>query len=572
MVLAIWSYLPTLKFEFTFFDDNRILLQQPKLFAHGSVIHRVENIVFTYPRDEPMIVRDLSWLFDSIVFGFKNPFGYHFMNVLYHGFVLFLLFWLLIQLTDFRVAIISLGIISVLAVHVEPVAWIMGRKDILCALFCLLSMHFYLRFRRQKQHKTRILLYSATVICSIAAYLSKISAVILPMLLALIAVFESIDTNGYARVQCGRKNLTRIALEIAPILLLALIVYGGYQSVLEHFGVLARAHPYSVSDHLIVAFVVNPLVLVEYLKIVIAPDNLSVFYTEPSIDTVFTWRHYVQAISVFALVGLIAWHMWRTNRKALLLLTCFFVILLPYGNWKYFGFSHANRYIYFAVLFLVPAVVAYLLPYFRQTKSWVVKISLVTVFLVVMFNNFAYRQQNLYVWQNGETLWLNEVSRPNAPLRVYNGLTSYYISRAADAKKTERIGWLKKAKASNQMIFNMPIKQHDQGSLAVTYYNEGFVTDDLFEQLQAFEHALDITPTYPAALQAAALCYFNLAQGEQTANKRTLYAQQSLQYYRRLFENPGTLSDSRDQHLMMLYQLKTKFPELEIPELNSTMP
>ena len=150
MGLAVWSYLPTLKFEFVFYDDNLVLLQQPELFEQGSIRLRVENILFSYPRLEPLIVRDLSWLLDNIAFEHGNAFGYHFSNVLYHGFVLFLLFWLLVQLTDIRVAIISLGIIAVLAVHTEPVAWIMGRKDILYALFSLLSMNFYLRFRQKK--------------------------------------------------------------------------------------------------------------------------------------------------------------------------------------------------------------------------------------------------------------------------------------------------------------------------------------------------------------------------------------------------------------------------------------
>ena len=113
---------------------------------------------------------------------------------------------------------------------------------------------------------SRILLYSATVICSVAAYLSKISAVVLPVLLVLIALFESVDANTSNRVQLGRKNLTLISLEIAPILMLALIVYGGYQSILEQYGVLSRAYPYSASDYLKVAFVINPLILIEYFN------------------------------------------------------------------------------------------------------------------------------------------------------------------------------------------------------------------------------------------------------------------------------------------------------------------
>jgi hypothetical protein len=491
--------------------------------------------------------------------------------VLYHGLVLFLLFWLVVQLTDFRVAAISSVVIAVLAVHVEPVAWIMGRKDILYALFSLLSMHFYLRFRKQTHIRSKILLYCAIIVCSVAAYMSKISAVILPVLLVLIAICESIDSDASNKVRLTRKDFTRIALEITPVLLLALIAYIGYRYNQEQYGVLARAYTYSPSDYLKVAFLINPLVLTELPKLIVAPNNLSIFYNDPALNTLFTWHHYVKAISVFSLIGLAVWHMWRTNIKALLLLTCFFVILLPYGNWKYFGFSYADRYLYFAVLFLIPALVSYLHPYMYQTNRWGLKIGIITVFLITIYNNYTYRQQHLYVWQNGETLWRNAISSPNASLRAYNSLTEYYITRASYAKKSEKTVLLEKAKANNQTIFNMPIKQGDPRLLAISYHNEGLITHDLSEQLQAFNQALDILPTYSDAMQSIALCYFKLAQREVDANKKSLYAQKSLHYFRQHIENPSSLSYTRSHSLEMLYQLKTKFPNLEIPDLDNAI-
>jgi hypothetical protein len=572
MGLAIWSYLPTLKFEFTFYDDQHILLEQSELFAHGSVGQRVENIVLnSYPREEPLIVRDLSWLLDSIVFEPGNPFGYHFSNVLYHGLVIFLAFWLLVRLINFRVAVISISIIAVLAVHTEPVAWIMGRKDILSALFCLLSMHLYLRYKRQSQKGLQILLYGAMTVCSVAAYLSKISALVLPILLALVALFEAIDADKSKRAQFGGKYLTRTALEIAPVLLLAIGVFAAYHSNQENYGVLARVHEYSVSDYLKVAFIINPLVLIEYIKMVVAPYNFFAFYDEPSLDTVSNWFHYTKAISVFSIIGLIAWHMWRTNRKALIFLTCFFVILLPYANWKHFGFWYANRYVYFAALFLVPALVSYLLPYFNQSKNWSVKVALLTVFLLVVFNNYNYRQEHLYVWQNGETLWLNEVSRPDAPLVAYNNLTSYYISRAKYSTETARGGWLDKAKAINQVIFNMPIRQRDQELLAITHVNGAATTDDALQKLDAYTQAIDIAPGYSTAQFGMAITNYKLAMSEQNEEQKMLYAQQSLHYFRQHLDNSGTLSSTRDRHSVILNQLQAKFPGLEIPELNNTV-
>jgi hypothetical protein len=184
-----------------------------------------------------------------------------------------------------------------------------------------------------------------------------------------------------------------------------------------------------------------------------------------------------------------------------------------------------------------------------------------------MINNYTYRKEHIYVWQNGEALWLNAISHADAPLRVYNSLTEYYITRAAYARNADRQYWFNKGKANNQKIFNMPIRQNDQGLLAITYYNEGLMTDDLFEQLQLFKQALEILPTYSAAMQGIALCYFRLAELETDASTKNLYAQKSLEYFRKFLDNPGTLSDQRDKQLEVIDQLKTKFPSLEIQQL-----
>ena len=111
--------------------------------------------------------------------------------------------------------------------------------------------------------------------------------------------------------------------------------------------------------------------------------------------------------------------------------------------------------------------------------------------------------------------------------------------------------------------------QRDKRWLAISYFHKGLISDDLLKQLQAFKQAVDLAPNHPGSLTNLARCYFRLAQREQSAEKRTSFAQKSLQYIRRYIASPYTFSVSRDKHYALLKQLKTEFPDLEIPELDS---
>ncbi|MCP4002227.1 MAG: hypothetical protein GY727_15060, partial [Gammaproteobacteria bacterium] len=145
---VILLFSVTFQFEFVLYDDFKLIIQHPQLYSHGTILDRISQIFFLdYPREEPLIVRDLSWLLDSLLFGFNRPFGFHFGNVVYHAITIILAFLVFLRLTNFGTAVLTMAIVLVLAAHVESVAWIMGRKDILSTMFACLSILLFLRFR-----------------------------------------------------------------------------------------------------------------------------------------------------------------------------------------------------------------------------------------------------------------------------------------------------------------------------------------------------------------------------------------------------------------------------------------
>ena len=88
--------------------------------------------------------------------------------------------------------------------------------------------------------------------------------------------------------------------------------------------------------------------------------------------------------------------------------------MLPYGNWVHFGFWYANRYVYFSSIFFVAGLSTLVVGLQVRPRSRLVKITAMAVLVWTFAQNVVYRNQYLGVWRNGETLWMHEISIPEA--------------------------------------------------------------------------------------------------------------------------------------------------------------
>src|SRR5512143_2861677 len=129
-VVSLALYARSVGFGFVNFDDPQVLLAHPQLYDETSFLASLSQIFHGYfPREEPLLLRDVSWALDARLFGFRNPVGYHLGNVLLNAANVALLFWFLARATRrVGVAFAIAGVFAVLPVHVEAVAWVMGRK------------------------------------------------------------------------------------------------------------------------------------------------------------------------------------------------------------------------------------------------------------------------------------------------------------------------------------------------------------------------------------------------------------------------------------------------------------
>ena len=100
IAVSLGLYARAPQFGFVSFDDHRVLLAHPSLYDETSFVSGARAVFSEFPREEPLLLRDLSWAADARVFGFANPFGYHLGNVVLNALVVALLFVLLRRWTQ----------------------------------------------------------------------------------------------------------------------------------------------------------------------------------------------------------------------------------------------------------------------------------------------------------------------------------------------------------------------------------------------------------------------------------------------------------------------------------------
>ena len=149
----------------------------------------------------------LSFACEYHFFGL-NPVVYHATNVLFHLANVVLVFFLVLLLSQrHETALIAACLFGLHPMHVESVAWIAERKDVVYAFFYLSALIFYLRFIRQGKLKNYWMLCS----CFVLSLCSKTTAVTLPCILIIIDLYSR------------RKITKRTLLEKLPFVALSLV-------------------------------------------------------------------------------------------------------------------------------------------------------------------------------------------------------------------------------------------------------------------------------------------------------------------------------------------------------------
>src|SRR6266496_6768051 len=147
-VLAAITWLvfgQTVAHQFVTYDDPQYVYENVKIAGGVSLRNGLWAFTHTVGGNwHPLTV--ISHMLDCQLYGLK-PAGHHFTNVLLHTIAVILLFLVLRRMTGtlWQSAFVA-ALFAIHPLHVESVAWISERKDVLSAVFFILTLGAYIRY------------------------------------------------------------------------------------------------------------------------------------------------------------------------------------------------------------------------------------------------------------------------------------------------------------------------------------------------------------------------------------------------------------------------------------------
>jgi len=205
VLVAVIFYIPALKAGFVWDDDA--LTNNPLIKSSWEGFKGIWLKPSIIPREAhywPLVYTSF-WL-EYRLWSF-HPAGYHLVNVVLHA-LNGLLVWIILKRLKLKHSWFMAAVFAVHPIHVESVAWIIERKDVLSACFFLCSFLFFTRF--YNTDKKRHFYYLLSLVFFICALLSKSIVIGLPLVFLL--------WIWWKRARITRKDL----LQVFPFLLIAL--------------------------------------------------------------------------------------------------------------------------------------------------------------------------------------------------------------------------------------------------------------------------------------------------------------------------------------------------------------
>jgi tetratricopeptide (TPR) repeat protein len=434
--LAFWP-LCTERYEFLNLDDQKYVTDNPHVRT-GLSRANAEWALGTF---HASLWHPLTWWslqLDAQLYGVDAR-GFHLTNLLLHGANTVLLFLVLWRLTGarWRSAVVA-AFFALHPLHVESVAWITERKDVLSTFFWILTLGVYTfyapvgpacRAGPEKRSRPAGGTYALLLVVFALGLMAKAMLVTLPFALLLLDYWPlgrwtSVRATG------------RLLVEKVPLFVLALAA--------SSVALIAGQTQVQPADQLPLGpRVGNALVsYVVYLRQTVWPSDLAVFYPHPAAAYLRNTAWYLSETSVILTAGLLlaitGLVLWGARRAPYLAVGWFWYLgtLVPVLGLVQNGLpGHADRYTY------VPLIGIFLMLAWGISdlaKRWSVPLvalgsavaALVAVCLGLTIGQVRY-------WRNTVTLWEHAVAvTPPNPLAEQSlGLELARLGRTAEAER-----------------------------------------------------------------------------------------------------------------------------------------
>ncbi len=506
LTITFAVYLPNLGADFTNWDDQHYVYENTVLQTPGKLGELLSKPFAGNWHPLTMLSLWINFQISGI-----SPWSYHLLNILLHLGNVFLVWHLAHRLSKGNAAV-AFGtalLFGVHPLHVESVAWIAERKDVLYGFFFLLGLAQWLRYTE----KNNWFAYALAMVFFVLSALAKPAAVVFPLAVAAIDWYQK------------RTFDLRFWLDKLPLLLVSGVFAYITLNTQGEVGATDLVEKLGWGRRILYAC----YGLMMYLVKTVVPYPLVTFYPLPGMNTPLPWPYLVAPVFVGALA--FAGFYWGRARRELSFGLLFYLFnlllviqLVPVGS-----AIISDRYSYmphFGVFFGAMALLSESAAGRRgaAVAAWV---------LGLLFAAMAFKQ--VQFWKNGETLWDHAIRHLPSPT-AYKNRALLYLEAAAAAEAAAEAAKVEAAKAEapaakaaaaeaakkNSKIMEdlrnkalecydrclqIDLKQHE------AYTQRGLIFYDRKQYAKAVEEAnkaIELKPDFVIALNNRGIAYMGL--------------------------------------------------------------
>jgi tetratricopeptide (TPR) repeat protein len=473
-------------FDFVNFDDTTYVTVNDHIKSGMSL----EALRWSFSTFDADFWHPLTWI--SFMLDYQlhelNPGGYHMTNVVLHVLTTLLLFGLLNRMTGsiWRSAFVA-AVFGLHPLHVESVAWIAKRKDVLCSFFWMLTLCLYVLYREKQDIKR----YLFVLFSFLMALLSKPMAVTLPVIMILLDYWPL----GLFRFQKGETNVfLKQLIEKTPFFILSAIFSIITIYARPYLKTLSEDHDFY--SYLLISRLANaPISFITYLEKTFWPRDMAVYY--PFALQIHVWKFLGSVILIIIISFVVVKAMKRLPYLFVGWLWYSTTILPVIGVMQVSSRIQSDNYTYLPSIGIF-MMVAWGIPLLIPGEELQKKILLPISIIILTFLAILSWQQCGY-WKNSIELW-------NHTLRVtknnYMAHTNLARFLAESGRKEEAIEHF------SRVISIKPKVAH-------SYFNRGVCYCEMGKYLLAipdFNAAINLKPDYLLAYNNRGIAYAETGQ------------------------------------------------------------
>ena len=479
--LTLAVYWQVNQYDFVLLDD--------KAYVYGN-IHIQSGITldgfrWAFTSTASHLWNPMIWL--SLMFDYQlfclNAGGYHMTNLILHIINTLLLFWLFNRMTGaiWKSAFVA-ALFALHPLHVESVAWVSERKDVLSTFFWMLTLCLYVYYTE----KTAIKRYLLVLFSFVLALMSKPMVITLPIIMILLDYwplkrFESIK-GSLIIWQLREKSHFFVLSAVLSII----SIYTMYEPTIKYFPLGSR-------------FANAPVSFVTYLEKTFWPHDMAVFY--PYSNQLAVWQ-VMGSVLLIILICIAAIAMMKRMPYLFVGWLWYAITILPViGIIQNGDYAMADRYHYVPSIGIA-VMLTWGIPFLINSEDIRKKILFPAgIAVLVILSVLTWRQCGY--WKNSIELFTHAVKVTKDNYKAYSLLGHAYSANGQYQQAIDNFSEVIRLKANYKMDYLMALSGRGIAYIYLKQYQRA---------IEDFNKAISLKPDYINPYNYRGKAYSELGQ------------------------------------------------------------